>query len=140
MPQTALTSRVGLCAFALIIPGVFFLLYPALRPFFDETSLEGAKAFASNRWLSAHMPAMVAFTLLPVGLLGLHHTLQHITAQRLAYWALVLGMIGTGLTLLFYGGEAYGLHGIGQDVDRGRQVAARPVKVTRPVKVNSSIE
>ena len=76
MPQTALTSRVRLCAFALAISGIFFLLYPALRPFSDETSLEGAKAFASNRWLAAHMLAMVAFTLLPVGLLGLHDSLS----------------------------------------------------------------
>jgi hypothetical protein len=42
-------------------------LYPALRPFSDEASLEGAAAFASTGWLVAHMLAVVAFTLLFYG-------------------------------------------------------------------------
>jgi hypothetical protein len=112
--STSLPARAPLSAGALAVAGIFFVLYPALRPFSDEVSLQGAAAFASAQWLAAHMLAMVAFTLLPPGLLGLYGVLQETAAERLGYWALVTSMLGVGLTLPFYGGEAYGLHAIGQ--------------------------
>lgn len=115
MIQSKHDFRIRLSAMALAIAGIFFLLYPALRPFSDEVSLQGAAAFASTRWLAAHMLAMVAFTLIPLGLLGLYSSLRETAAERPGYWALVLSMIGIGLTLPFYGGEAYGLHAIGQE-------------------------
>ena len=118
MNQSYKSSRLRLNAIALIVSGVFFVLYPALRPFSDEVTLQGAAAFGSPYWLLAHMLAMVAFTLLPLGLLGLYNTLQNTTVERSAYWALVLGMIGVGFTLPFYGGEANGLHAIGQEALR----------------------
>ena len=118
MNQTYLPSRLRWSAVALIIAGVFFVLYPALRPFTDEVSLQGAAAFASPYWLLAHMLAMIAFTLLPLGLLGLYNTLKDTTAERSGYWALVLSMIGIGFTLPFYGGESNGLHAIGQEALR----------------------
>jgi hypothetical protein len=96
------------------ISGLLFVLYPAIRPFADETSLQGAAAFATDQWLVAHMLAMVAFTLLPLGLFGLHSSLQRTAVEGGGYWAVVLSLLGTGLTLPFYGGEAYGLHAIGQ--------------------------
>ncbi len=111
-PTTAFRTR--LSAVSLVISGVFFVLYPALRPFSDEASLQGAAAFGSPQWLLAHMLAMVAFTLLPVGLMSLHRSLEGSAGERAGYWAFVLMMIGVGLTLPFYGGEAYGLHAIGQ--------------------------
>ncbi|MBC8749285.1 MULTISPECIES: hypothetical protein [Paraburkholderia] len=114
MPQPAIASRPRLSAAAMAISGLLFVLYPAIRPFSDETSLQGATAFATGQWLVAHMLAMVAFTLLPLGLLGLHSSLQRTAVERGGYWAVVLSLIGTGLTLPFYGGEAYGLHAIGQ--------------------------
>src|SRR5215203_5193693 len=64
------------------------------------------------------MLAMVAFTLLPLGLLGLHYMLQETAVERLGFWAIVLSWIGIGLTLPYYGGEAYGLHAIGQEALR----------------------
>jgi hypothetical protein len=118
MTQSAFTSRARLSAVALAIAGILFVLYPAIRPFSDEASLEGAAAFASTEWLVAHTLAILAFTLLPLGLLGLHSSLQGTIAEPLGYWALVLAMIGTGLTLPFYGGETYGLHAIGQEAVR----------------------
>jgi hypothetical protein len=99
---------------SLAVAGLLFVLYPAIRPFSDETSLQGARAFASSAWLVAHMLAMVGFTLVALGLLGLHVALQATTAERLAFCALVVSMLGIGLTLPFYGGEAFGLHAIGQ--------------------------
>lgn len=118
MNQAYMSSRLRWSATALVIAGVFYVLYPSLRPFSDEVSLQGAAAFASSYWLLAHMLAMVAFTFLPLGLFGLYNTLQDTTAERSGYWALVLSMIGIGLTLPFYGGEANGLHAIGQEALR----------------------
>lgn len=34
---------------------LLFLLYPAIRPFSDETSVQGAAAFASTAWMVVHM-------------------------------------------------------------------------------------
>jgi hypothetical protein len=103
---------------ALLIAGILFVLYPAVRPFSDEASLAGAGAFASTGWLLAHSMAIVAFTLLPVGLLGLHRSLQDTISERQGYWALVLSLLGAGLTLPFYGAETYGLQVIGQEAIR----------------------
>lgn len=108
-------ARVRLGAISLAVAGILFLLYPAIRPFSDETTLQGAAAFASSAWLLAHILAMVGFTLLAIGLLGLTAALQESAAGRLAYWAAVVSILGIGLTLPYYGGEAFGLHAIGQE-------------------------
>ena len=108
-------SWIRLGAGALAVAGVLFVLYPAIRPFSDEATLQGAAAFASTAWIVAHMLAMAGFTLLMLGLLGLHLALEHTAVERLGFWALVAGMVGVGLTLPFYGGEAFGLHAIGQE-------------------------
>ncbi|MBV7509513.1 hypothetical protein KW850_30605 [Bacillus sp. sid0103] len=100
-------------ALSLGISGILFVLYPAIRPFSDEASLEGAAAFASTEWLVAHIFAIVAFTLLPLGLLGLYISLQGTALKPLMYSAFVLCLVGIGLTLPFYGGETYGLHALG---------------------------
>jgi hypothetical protein len=123
MNKPNVSSRLRLSAVALVISGVFFVLYPALRPFSDEVSLQGAAAFASPYWLLAHMLAMIGFTLLPIGLLGLHGSLQETKQERLGYWAVVLGVIGIGFTLPFYGGEANGLHALGQEALRQQNAA-----------------
>jgi hypothetical protein len=108
-------TRLRLSAAALVISGILFVLYPAIRPFSDEVTMQGAEAFGEPQWLVAHMLAMVAFTLLPLGMLGLHLSLRGTSAERGGYAAVVLSVIGIGLTLPFYGGEAYGLHAIGQE-------------------------
>ena len=113
-------NRIRLGAGALVISGILFVAYPAVRPFSDERSLLGAAAFGSPAWLASHMLAMMAFTLLPMGLLGLQRSLLGTSAERLLFVALVLGIIGTGFTLPFYGGEAYGLHALGQEALRQR--------------------
>lgn len=111
-------SRLRFSAVALIVAGVFFVIYPALRPFSDEVTLDGAAAFGSTNWLVAHMLAMIAFTLLPLGFLGLYSILRNTKSESFGYWALILSMFGIGFTLPFYGGEAYGLHAIGQEALR----------------------
>lgn len=109
---TASHLRLGAGAFA--FAGILFVLYPAIRPFSDEASLQCAAAFAKDSWVVAHTLAMVGFTLLMLGLLGLYLLLQGSAVERSAFWALVIGLIGVGLTLPFYGLEAFAVHGIGQ--------------------------
>lgn len=111
---TMSASRLRLGAAALAVAGILFVLYPAIRPFSDEVTLQGAAAFASAAWVVAHMLAMVGFTLLMLGLLALYLALQETAVEHTAFWALVVGLVGVGLTLPFYGGEAFGLHAIGQ--------------------------
>src|SRR3954453_5590080 len=97
--------RVRLGAFALAVAGVLFVLYPAIRPYSDETSLQGAAAFASNAWLVAHALAMLGFVLVALGLLALYRTLRDTPTERLAFLALVATWIGVGLSLPYYGAE-----------------------------------
>lgn len=115
--------RIRLGALSLAVAGLLFVLYPAIRPFSDEASLQGAEAFASTSWIVAHMLAMLGFTLVPVGLLGLYISLQDTAVERLAFWALVVSLLAIGLTLPFYGGEAFGLHAIGQEAVRQQNAA-----------------
>ena len=82
MSRSVISSRLRLGAISFVVAGIFFVLYPALRPFSDEVSLQGATAFASPYWLAAHMLAMVAFTFLPLGLLALHNSLQNTEAEK----------------------------------------------------------
>jgi hypothetical protein len=122
-PAARNTARIRLGAASLAVAGVLFVLYPAIRPFSDETSLQGAQAFASTAWLVAHILAMVAFTLVEVGLVGLYLALQGNRAEGQAFWALVASLVGIGLTLPFYGGEAFGLHAIGQEAIKEQRAA-----------------
>jgi hypothetical protein len=115
MLRSTNASRVRLLAVSLAVAGILFVLYPLLRPFSDESSLQGAQAFASTAWIVAHLLAVVGFILLALGLLGLHLALQQSAVERLAFLALVLSWIGVGLTLPYYGAEVFGLHAIGQE-------------------------
>ncbi len=120
-PVGATSSRAA--TLALLIAGVSFFLYPAVRPFSDEASLQGAAAFASQSWLLAHTLAMAGFVTLSLGLLGLWNHLRATAAGLLAGAALLLSWIGTGLILPYYGAETFGLHTLGQEALR-RQDAA----------------
>src|SRR5215216_3116403 len=116
-------SRVRLGALALAVAGVLFVLYPAIRPYADETSLEGAASFASSAWIVAHVLAMLGFVLVALGLLALYRTLRDTPAEGLAFLALVTTWIGVGLTLPYYGAEAFGLHVLGQEALRQQSPA-----------------
>lgn len=107
--------RTRLPALALVIAGVFFVLYPAIRPFSDEVTLQGATAFASPAWLLAHSLAMVGFILLTLGLLGVYGLLRETTAGGLGLTALVVTWIGVGFTLPYYGAETFALYAVGQE-------------------------
>jgi hypothetical protein len=113
--RSALATRSRMGAISLAISGILFVLYPAIRPFSSEKGLDGAAAFGSSHWIVAHMLAMVGFTLLVLGLVGWHSALQSSPIEGSAFRAFVVTLAAIGLTLPFYGGEAYGLHAIGQE-------------------------
>jgi hypothetical protein len=93
-------------ATGLAAAGILFVAYPALRPFSDESTLQGARAFASTAWIMAHELAMLGFIGLALGLLGLYLALRQTRGERLSFYGLVVSWIGAGLTLTFYGAEA----------------------------------
>ncbi|GAA4225759.1 hypothetical protein FHR32_002293 [Streptosporangium album] len=103
---TSVSPRARLGAASLIGAGILFLVYPVLRPYSDETTMEGARAMASSAWMASHLSAVAGFILLTLGLLGLHQML----GQRLSLRAVVATWIGVGLTLPYYGAEVFGLN------------------------------
>lgn len=116
--QSNSALQMPLTTITLILSGIFFVLYPVIRPFSDESSLQGAAAFTSYSWVLAHSLAIAAFILLTLGFLGLYIRLKETRVERHAMVALVLIWIGVGLTLPYYGAETFGLHAIGQEALR----------------------
>lgn len=112
--RTLAQGRQPWFATGLALAAVGFVLYPAIRPFSDETSLDGAAAFASPSWVVAHSIAIVAFVLLALGLYGLSLRLQVTRGARRSRGAVALGWLGVGLTLPYYGAEVFGLHAAGR--------------------------
>ncbi|MFI0717682.1 hypothetical protein [Streptomyces sp. NPDC021224] len=83
----------------LSVAGVLFLLYPALRPWKDESTASGAAAaMGSTAWVVAHLCAMIGFIVVAIALLSVDRT------AAIVFW------IGAGLTLPYYGAEDFGLH------------------------------
>jgi hypothetical protein len=111
-PLAAGRTRLG--SLSLAIAGVLFLLYPLVRPYADEASIQGAEAMASPAWVAAHLFAMIGFILLSLGLMGLRIALRETAAEPLAFRAIVVTWIGAGLTLTYYGAEDFSLNAIGQ--------------------------
>jgi hypothetical protein len=109
--MSASLSRTRLGAAALAVAGVLFFLYPALRPWRDETTADGAKeAMSSGWWVAAHLFAIIGFILVPLALLAVRHVLDRTRAERLALTAAVTTWIGAGLTLPYYGAEDFALN------------------------------
>ena len=119
-------------AIALAFAGVMFLLYPAVRPWHQETTSTGAReSMSSNAWVAAHFFAMLGFIAVPLGLLALHGHVR----SRLSLAALLTAWIGAGLTLPYYGAEDFGLHAIARSGTQDLlavvdQVRYQPVAVT----------
>jgi hypothetical protein len=123
-------SRSGALAFA--FAGVMFLLYPALRPWHDETTVTGAReSMSSDAWVAAHFLAILGFIAVPLGLWVLHGILN----SRSSRFALVMAWIGVGLTLPYYGAEDFGLHALARSrtpdlLDAVDQIRYQPVAIT----------
>jgi hypothetical protein len=113
--------RIGLGALAFAVAGVLFVCYPAVRPWQDESTRDGAvAAMASGAWVAAHLFAMIGFILVALGLLALHSAVNPTRAERTALVAVVLSWIGAGLTLPYYGAEDFGLNAIARKAAEGQ--------------------
>jgi hypothetical protein len=127
-----MTVRIKLGAGALVFAGLMFLLYPAVRPWHDESTVAGARtSMSSNAWVAAHFFGMLGFIAVPLGLLALHGVLN----SRLSFWTLITAWIGAGLTLPYYGAEDFGLHALARSqtpdlLDVIDRVRYQPVAVT----------
>lgn len=121
MSTTHTRTRLG--AGALVLAGVLFVLYPAVRPWEDESTLDGATAaMSSAAWVASHLFAMIGFILLPLGLLALRGVLSRTAAEPVALAALVTTWIGVGLTLPYYGAEDFGLNAVATKVADGQAI------------------
>jgi hypothetical protein len=119
MPTSRTVIRWG--AVALAVAGVLFVLYPAVRPWQDESTVEGAtRAMSSGAWVAAHLFAMVGFILVALGLLAVWNAVGRTRAERLALAAVVTGWVGIGLTLPYYGAEDFGLNAIARKAAEGK--------------------
>ncbi|GAA0992160.1 hypothetical protein GCM10009555_080750 [Acrocarpospora macrocephala] len=116
MPPT----RVRLAAGGLALAGVLFFLYPALRPWREESTPDGAlQAMSSPWWVATHLFAMIGFILVPLALLAVRRVVDATRSERLAVTAAVTTWIGVGLTLPYYGAEDFALNTIATKVADG---------------------
>jgi hypothetical protein len=115
---------------AFVAAGLTFLLFPLLRPWPDETvaSTELATAFASDRWVVAHLCGILGLALLAPAFLGLRTVLAQAgpaadgdrtdvrprAGAGAATWALVTAWTGAGLAALYFGAEIFGIRTIAE--------------------------
>jgi hypothetical protein len=115
--------RVRLAAAAVAAAGVLFLLYPALRPWRNESTLDGAvQAMSSGYWVASHLFAMIGFILVPLGLLAVWSVVSRTRAEPFGLAAVVTAWIGVGLILPYYGAEDFALNAIAGKVAEGQSM------------------
>jgi hypothetical protein len=100
-----------------------FVLYPAFRPWADESTVDGAtSATAATGWVASHRFAMIGFILVPLGLLALWGVLSSTRVEPIAFAAVVASWIGAGLTLPYYGAEDFGLYAVAVKAAAGESI------------------
>jgi hypothetical protein len=107
-------NRVRSGAVGLALAGLLFVFYEAAAPRRDETTLDGAEAWTSAAWAAAHLAAVLGLILIPLAWGALRRHLDGTRAEPAAYRATLLGAVGSGLTITYYGAETYGLKAIGE--------------------------
>jgi hypothetical protein len=93
--------------------GVLMAVYLLLRPYGDQagpTTLSAAEAFASWRWVAAHVAGLLAIASFGRLTARLHLHLS----STLTRAARTLGLPGVVLVLPYYGAETFALHAIGR--------------------------
>ncbi len=112
--------------------GVLMATYLLLRPYGDTgTPAEAAAAFASPRWLLAHLCGAAALA----SLAWLASAWSRHAPSRTASVAAAATAVGAALALPYYGAEMYGLHAVGRAFPGGasplvEQVRMQPVALS----------
>ena len=113
-------ALIRLGAVALALSGLLFFLYPAVRPWHDESTVAGAVAsMGAGAWVAAHMFAILALILMPLGMLALFGISAGSRGAGLTLAAIVIIWVGAGLALPYYGAEDFALHAIAGQVKSG---------------------
>jgi len=119
-PTTGSPVLVRLGAVALAVSGWLFFLYPVVRPWRNESTIGGAVAsMSSDAWVAAHLFAVFALILMPLGLLGLCRQLAGSRGYGLMLTGTVAVWLGAGLALPYYGAEDFALHALARQVRSG---------------------
>lgn len=109
-------------AIGLVLAGALFVAYPALRPWTDESTVDGAvAAMSSGAWVASHAFAMAGFVLVALGLWALRTLVRQSPGGPAALGAAVTSWIGAGLVLPYYGAEDFGLYAIASAYRNGAQ-------------------
>jgi hypothetical protein len=117
----ASTTKIG--AASLALGGIMFVLYPAVRPWHDESTVDGATAsMQSGAWVAAHLFGMLGFILVSLGVLALRDRLAGTPGRTAAGVAVVTTWLGTGLTLPYFGAEDFALHAIARRAAAGGSI------------------
>lgn len=114
VPHVSPDRRIQMGAVAFGLAGVLFAVYETVAPRADETTLGGAAAWASAGWSVAHISAIVSLILIPLGYGAIRGFLDGTPQEGTACLAAIIGYIGSGLTISYYGAEVYGLKAIGE--------------------------
>ena len=107
-----MSSLKPLTTATLTVAGLAFAAYPALRPYSDETTLDGAAAMASTAWVAAHSLGMVGFIALTIGVWLLRRVRPAATTTATATVALT--WLAVSLVLPYYGAETFGVRVIAE--------------------------
>jgi hypothetical protein len=114
-------SRFG--AVTLALSGLLFMLYPAVRPWHNESTVGGAIAsMSSGAWVAAHLFAILALILMPLGMLALCGLSAGTRGAKLTFAGTVIMWLGAGLALPYYGAEDFALHAIARTASSGAQL------------------
>jgi hypothetical protein len=118
-PATGLlfTNRIRLGAVALTVASLLILLAEILQPpILDVQASPTNFSIAVNSWgfLSAQMLFALAFPLWSTAAISIYKLLSYSTAHRPAFWAMVLSVIGVGLSMPALGINAIVLPQIGR--------------------------
>ena len=89
-------------AVLVLVTGVLFAIYPALRPYSTETGQAAVDAFSSPMWVAAHVSAIAGFITLALAM-------RAIRPGRIAE---TTTWVGVGLVLPYYGAETFGLNAL----------------------------
>jgi len=113
--------RVRLGALALGLSALLLTAFPLVRPFFPfdprspgETLAVASPSITSARWVVAHLLAVMAFVLLPFGMLALYAYLRAGLMEPRALRALVWSLAGIALIMPMLGFETYVLPILGR--------------------------